>query len=1351
MMKTHALKSVVFAAIAAGLSSVGFAAEYWASPAGGGAGTSKDDPMSLAAALAAANAAGEASTVHLAAGEYPVLEQIAPAKDVKIIGAGAGVTSLVGTDALTTANKSLLRIVQDGVEVRDLTVTNGIAATSGAGVVMTKGVLKDCRVSGCVTTEGSGGGIYINGDATVVGCEVYRCLALGRTQSGNGIKVVGGAAVISNCTVHGCRNFGSWTCANHTVSFSNGGGISLGGGTPLLTHSVITDNGNKSAAGVYQTVGTVANCLVYGNQLYGSGTFYKTGGTTVNCTIDGTHSGVFFTQTKGESYNNIIWRKDGAASCSVSGGTFATNVISKAVDLYDDNIVGDPLFADAANANYRLASSLSPAFDAGHPTALVTADLDGNLRDADAPDIGCYEYDASQEPLRLEIRVSAKDIIPEMPVTLNFVLVGAKLSDYDITWELGEEFVGETKVVTLTDLPTGYHDVNLTLVPKAGGETLTASVPQGIAVHGKVAYVGASGSATFPYDTEERATSAFSDAFDAVWKSATTEADVYVGAGTFEVTRQTVLERVVRVTGVSSNESVLVGSTLTQSMFVLKNDKSYVTSLMVTNIPSASAVGVGFNISKGRVTDCRISNCHGSGGAAYLSGGWITGCTFDHCSSDAKGNCGNAIKLYGGSASNCTCVACDGGYDWPALQYGSAIVSVQESSSKLLDCRIIGSTRGNVPGVYQELGLVANCLIVGNTGTSGGALNKKNGETYYCTIYGNQCGSTGSGIQQSGGTTKNCIIWGNGPTPDKTGSCTVTGGTFENNLIDYPVSGYADNTIGDPLFRDAANGDYHVKGGTSAAVGIGVPLASCTVDMDGVARGTETTTAGCYEFDPSSVPFDVDVRFGETVVGFGTPVTVQVSVEGGTVDDCDYAWYLDGGETPASTDPVWTIAGLAPAAHTLRLVATPKDGRDPVEKTYPDCITVWTRTVYVNHTGSGTYPYDTEAKGTNSVKEALAALWTDPQSSVEVFIGAGTFDLDAQLVFPNKATVTGAGRDATILSGYPERAVVVNREGSLVSSLTVTNCYGGFAISKGRITDCRAIRCGHDQDHVGSVGTGAGFQCSGGLVDGCEAINCSLSGATSIGAGLSQTGGTVSNCVFRGGSFSGWVHPSFGKAVGVRVSGTSAKLLDCTVEDYDGYGNASGVFVADGGAVVERCVIRNNRGLLGGGGGAAVQLADGGKVRNCLIAGNTISGSGNAPVCVNARSGITLVNCTLVDNAAAQTNLLVDASSSVYNSIISEPVEKTAFAEGATVEHCCSLALAEGVNGNTAKDPKFKSVARGDYRLKGGSPCIDAGDNSRWDGVVDPVDLDGGPRIRRGIVDMGCYEKDVMGLMLMVR
>ena len=142
MIKTQALKSVVFAAIAAGLSSVGLAADYWASPTGGGAGTSKDDPTSLAAALAAANAAGEASTVHLTAGEYPVSEQIAPAKDVKILGAGAGVTSLIGTDALTTANKSLLYIAQDGVEVCDLTVTNGIAATSGAGVVMTKGVLK---------------------------------------------------------------------------------------------------------------------------------------------------------------------------------------------------------------------------------------------------------------------------------------------------------------------------------------------------------------------------------------------------------------------------------------------------------------------------------------------------------------------------------------------------------------------------------------------------------------------------------------------------------------------------------------------------------------------------------------------------------------------------------------------------------------------------------------------------------------------------------------------------------------------------------------------------------------------------------------------------------------------------------------------------------------------------------------------------------------------------------------------------------------------------------------------------------------------------------------------------------
>lgn len=61
--------------------------------------------------------------------------------------------------------------------------------------------------------------------------------------------------------------------------------------------------------------------------------------------------------------------------------------------------------------------------------------------------------------------------------------------------------------------------------------------------------------------------------------------------------------------------------------------------------------------------------------------------------------------------------------------------------------------------------------------------------------------------------------------------------------------------------------------------------------------------------------------------------------------------------------------------------------------------------------------------------------------------------------------------------------------------------------------------------------------------------------------------------------------------------------------------------------------------------------------------------------------------------------------------------------------------------GDIQVDPLFVNHAAGNYHLRIGSPCIDAGDNT--DVTPGAVDMDGFPRIfpTGGIVDIGAYER----------
>ena len=158
-------------------------------------------------------------------------------------------------------------------------------------------------------------------------------------------------------------------------------------------------------------------------------------------------------------------------------------------------------------------------------------------------------------------------------------------------------------------------------------------------------------------------------------------------------------------------------------------------------------------------------------------------------------------------------------------------------------------------------------------------------------------------------------------------------------------------------------------------------------------------------------------------------------------------------------------------------------------------------------------------------------------------------------------------------------------------------------------------------------------------------------------------------------------------------------------------------------------------------GGSANQLP----LANCTFSGNTATLTGGG-LYLSSQSGGMIRNCVFWGDTAP-------AGREIY--LYLEP-------DLSTIAYCDIEGGQQGIelpdtliwgDGNIDADPVFVDTDNGDYRLSGGSPCIDAGDNTAVPVGIE-VDLDGNPRFAddpatpdggnsdgiNPIVDIGAYE-----------
>lgn|SRR5215469_803160 len=236
---------------------------------------------------------------------------------------------------------------------------------------------------------------------------------------------------------------------------------------------------------------------------------------------------------------------------------------------------------------------------------------------------------------------------------------------------------------------------------------------------------------------------------------------------------------------------------------------------------------------------------------------------------------------------------------------------------------------------------------------------------------------------------------------------------------------------------------------------------------------------------------------------------------------------------------------------------------------------------------------------------------------------------------------------------------------------------------------------------------------------------------------------------------------------GISVRGaSSAQIIGNTIEN-NTWSSASGGGIslfAAGSPLIKNNVIIGNSSSQGGGISMANE-ADEVIVQNLIAKNSSPDGAEIYSGVPQSTTGFRLVNNTILSNSASDAAVVADgfnANAQIINNLIIAPAGESALLcnpiykdgppivqfndaftpQGNSYDGMCSGS--SGTNGNMSADPKFANTKANNYRVLGGSPVIDVGDNSAPN--LPSTDLAGNPRIINGnggasaIVDMGVYE-----------
>ena len=1341
--------------------------------------------------IAEANKSADASSeVVVSPGEYKVDACLTVSKPVTIRSSTGDPKDV---KVYTTANIPIFYLTDAGATLSGLCVSNGygLAATQlGGNVSMPNGG----TVTNCWIAHGRGvnkcyaGGIYMK-DGVVTHSRIYNNTVSGTESKTAGIYTEGNNSVIEHCEIYG----------NYYADSASGGlfgvAVQMFGGTVrycIMTNNIAAPAGFRTGTGAlfitsnanYPTF-LIDHCLiadtVNGYVTQGSAMRIDFKGPQLgyirNCTISGNYT-MNAPAVSGHAKlcleNTIVWGNRRGLEDSTTTPDITVSSLVAANQLNNCFptpkgavcIATDPCFVDPAHGDYRLSKN-SPCIGAG----------------TNGCDIGCFAY----VPAAFECGIDYAGITPTAARTGSFTAMarGTDATDVTFSWKVngGEWTEYSAETAATLDFATGRNTVHLRA--KNGAGTVVEGERE-VIVAPKTVYLSKTSTPAEPYDDPAIAANDFKAAL-AFCAAGTT---LVVDDGDYGVDGEAVVDQDVTIRSVN-------GPAKTSIYRIGKQNDANARQCRVMRVRTAGTVLSGLTLSNGcfsvtktvdsasclLMNGATMTNCVVTknwltpndyrGGAVWSNGGKIYNSIIEN--NTGGGKYGGGLRMFGTNplivdsiVRNHTASAgsnCGGGICAEAGAIERCVISNNVAGTA---CHGGGIFCGGA--IKVENTLIAKCSIPSYKDRGGGAIsvNVSGGTFANCTFADCTAGYGGginfalsSGVPYSA-TVVNCIFSGCQSTsvPDAPDYQRGENSTFLNCCFSTAAQATGEspvvyNPATDKLYTDQPHGDYTLAKG-SVVIDKGADYAwlhELDLALTNRVMGT-APDIGAYEYPPAaglSVTYEV-----AGLDRVAQDVTFTAKPSGDDLTGLQFRWKLVDQADPDSAE--WT------------------DWSDsPVYVLVAGNLGNFKMTVEAKNDAGETAEYDNDG---TVVKTPCPLMFLAPQDAEGVVA-----------TFPYATRTTAATNIADLLPYVANGTEIIALKGR--HALTGATVFNGATKFHGE---------GAPEETLFYRANNEYFRCFAMNVAGGEFFNVAVSNAFqsgSTGNALQISDGVVSNCLF-----TNCKSASVGSAA---VDLTRSTMRNCTITkcqcDYH-YGTA--LYVQDG-SLVEDCFITDNYGR--GYNASCTVRVSGGRLSRTVIARNRMEGHENAPrdtpgvilegisrmenclVCDNTTDGYcggvfcggssgsqAIVNCTIVSNTAAlgpggvrfMFANSVATNTLVYGNVCeTDPVQNNIgyfFGETVVSESPCKVRFShcdadnlDAVDplltieqeGCFYADPKFRNFDRGNYRIKGTGPCRDAGADIEW--PADAKDLDGKGRVKFSHVDIGCYECQTAGMLLLVR